>query len=680
MRNNYIVILLVLFCFSQSFGQNLVRGRSYKISPEPNYPKTASKSIESKVLTDGTLQKSIQPTFWTSGKSLGWTNKSEIIIDLDLGSNEKIGSVLINTANGENVGVYYPRNVFVFSSIDQKNYSYLGDLIDYNKTKTSNSTKSVNSLTLNNLNVSGRYLKFVVYPEKNYFFIDEIQVLKGSFSKSKSYSKTTAQKINSFLDGVKNNSKISLSTRNVSERKISSNSENPIQIQEVILNSDLNSSSVNSSNSNVTTINKASFLNNFNTVFLKISNNSNSQTIFTLKKSNNSASSILLYEVVSVKNSKVIDLFDALVPSNFSNTFTVEPNSDKFLVIKSRFNSSGNFKQNYLYSDNQKREFSITVNNKVIENRVESLNGINWSYFNYPQISNVRNLAITDLTNHGINAYSIPRDILSKFKSDKKSFRSYFNNIPTNSKILLFLNFAANNAKQIGGNKNNFLDPNWKKNFSIFILGVVNELNSLGYKNVLVYPYDEVKENEFKNFTLLMKWLRDDLKLKTYATVLSPSMVKVADYVDVVQLNRRVLNTASNRKSSSEKWIYDIFDYARDVNPIQYRKLAWEAYFYNAKGIGFWNYSQSNSNQNLISSSYSNGKGDYSVIYNSAKGGIIPSIRWESFYLGVQDYYKLKTLEKTKGKSWVNDLVSKVIKSNSKEQLEQYFNVLDENL
>jgi len=678
MRNFYIFILLVLFSLSHTYAQNLGKDKLYNISPTPNYPKTASRSIESKVLTDGVLQKSIQPTFWTSGKSLGWTNKSEIIIDLDLGKTNKIGSVLMNTANGENVGVYYPRNIFVFSSNDRKGYSYLGDLIELNKSLILSNSKSVTSLRINNVNISARYLKFVVYPQNNYFFTDEIQVNKGEFSKSKSYSNTSILNLHSFLDNVINKSKSSLRTRSVAIRESSANSQNPIKISEVILTSNLNSSTEVSSS--VTAISKTGFSKEFNTLFLKISNNSNSQAVFNLKNLKSNASDVRLYEVSTVRNSKVIDLYDALIVSNFSNTFNVEPNSDKFLVIKSKFNAPGNYQQSYLYSDNQKREFSVKVNTKVIDKGSESLNAINWSYFNYPQISNVRNSAIADLTNHGINTYSVPRDILSKFSSNKQGFRDYFKNIPTNSKILLFLNFAATNAKQIGGNKNSFLDPSWKKVFNTFIQGIVNELNSLGYKEVLIYPYDEVKENEFNNFTVLMKWLRQDLNLKTYATVLSPSMVKVSDYVDVVQLNRRVLNTASKSNSKSEKWIYDIFDYARDVSPIRYRKLAWEAYFYNAKGIGFWNYSQSNSTQNLISSSYSNGKGDYSVIYNSVKGDIVSSIRWESFYLGVQDYYKLKILEKTKGKTWVNNLVSKVLKSNNKEQLESYFNTLDENL
>src|SRR5690606_22565357 len=103
---------------------------------------------------------------------------------------------------------------------------------------------------------------------------------------------------------------------------------------------------------------------------------------------------------------------------------------------------------------------------------------------------------------------------------------------------------------------------------------------------------------------------------------------------------------------SGEKWLYEIFWYSRDVSPLEYRLLAWKAYYNEFTGIGFWNYSKTTLDQNFTNTRYFNGRQDHSVIYNAENGSLLSSFRWESFYLGMQDYLKLKYLEKVKGKSY----------------------------
>jgi hypothetical protein len=130
----------------------------------------------------------------------------------------------------------------------------------------------------------------------------------------------------------------------------------------------------------------------------------------------------------------------------------------------------------------------------------------------------------------------------------------------------------------------------------------------------------------------------------------------------------------------SEKWLYDIIGNSRDTDPIQYRLLSWRAYLYNLNGVGFWNYSQSPRGNNDFNQGYINGRQDYSVIYNDLKGNIMPSMRWESFYLGLVDYSKLKLLEKKKGRTFVTGLVISMLGDFSLKNRAEIFNSLNREL
>src|SRR5690606_18118488 len=95
-------------------------------------------------------------------------------------------------------------------------------------------------------------------------------------------------------------------------------------------------------------------------------------------------------------------------------------------------------------------KIKVVLNHSIVGDEPIELNGNSWVYFNYPQISKVKETAINDVQLHGINTFPLPRDILAKINGDIDGFREYMNGIPKKANILLFLNFSQENAKRIG--------------------------------------------------------------------------------------------------------------------------------------------------------------------------------------------------------------------------------------
>src|SRR5690606_27779532 len=108
--------------------------------------------------------------------------------------------------NGEDVGVYYAQNIYVFSSQDGSDYEYLGELIAENSNAIS-SERSIANLKLSKLNTVSRYIKFIILPRGNYFFVDEISIISGAYKKAKIYQSIKKNNLSTFVDEITNNQK-----------------------------------------------------------------------------------------------------------------------------------------------------------------------------------------------------------------------------------------------------------------------------------------------------------------------------------------------------------------------------------------------------------------------------------------------------------------------------------------
>ena len=120
-----ILFFFFVSCISSSNSQNIAYGKKYTFSEKPNYSLThGSDDLD---LTDG--KKKTGVGFWTDKTTVGWNNKQEIRIDLDLGDTYSISGFLINTARGQSADVEFPLSCLVFTSMDNNLFEYNGDLM-----------------------------------------------------------------------------------------------------------------------------------------------------------------------------------------------------------------------------------------------------------------------------------------------------------------------------------------------------------------------------------------------------------------------------------------------------------------------------------------------------------------------------------------------------------------------
>ena len=155
-------------------GPNIALGKKYTITPKPNYGYCTDDG-DAVQLTDGIYT---QGYFWTQKSTVGWSS-AICNITIDLGQHENICGASFNSAGGK-AGVTFPSAIVVFTSDDQKKWSFAGDLATLGTVKGAPAfdSYSIFRYATNDMKASGRYVKFIAQGVR-YLFVDEIEVYRG---------------------------------------------------------------------------------------------------------------------------------------------------------------------------------------------------------------------------------------------------------------------------------------------------------------------------------------------------------------------------------------------------------------------------------------------------------------------------------------------------------------------
>jgi hypothetical protein len=172
-----------------------------------------------------------------------------------------------------------------------------------------------------------------------------------------------------------------------------------------------------------------------------------------------------------------------------------------------------------------------------------------------------------------------------------------------------------------------------------------------GYEDWALYPIDEPVSADYQLLSELGTWIKSaDPKVRLYA---NPGRIADGDFrsgedlsaliklVDIWQPQTGVTADFLVEKLEGKPrwWIYQVGDApAKGILPLCYRKLAWDADRYGARGFGVWSFSDTGG-----TSAWSDLDGvrpDWALVYESP-GGVISSRRWEAFKAGIQDYQQL---------------------------------------
>ncbi|MCL4218102.1 MAG: hypothetical protein KJ052_14025, partial [Candidatus Hydrogenedentes bacterium] len=156
-------------------GENVALGKSYTLSPAPNY-RYCTEAGDMTQLTDGEY---VEGYFWTQPGTVGWANTNPAVIVLDLGEVQPIRGLSIHTAAGR-AGVSWPLAIEIFVADEAGKFHFIGDLVELSAAHDLPPAHeyATHRYWTDSLDTHGRYVGIAVNLQ-SFFFTDEIEVYAG---------------------------------------------------------------------------------------------------------------------------------------------------------------------------------------------------------------------------------------------------------------------------------------------------------------------------------------------------------------------------------------------------------------------------------------------------------------------------------------------------------------------
>jgi len=178
-------LLFLLVCNGKlvSARENLALRKSYTLSPKPNYHLCTDKSDVIQ-LTDGRTSGSQ----WTDKSTVGWQKAEPAVeIVIDLGMKSVIYEVRIHTVGGGFAEVEFPEYAAVLLSDDGREFRFAGLVSskDLENVQARGYRRVPRTMSVEDINAPGRYVKLVIRPKWRYVFFDEVEIFGESLSAAK---------------------------------------------------------------------------------------------------------------------------------------------------------------------------------------------------------------------------------------------------------------------------------------------------------------------------------------------------------------------------------------------------------------------------------------------------------------------------------------------------------------
>ena len=696
---------MCLIC-SGTWGQDLALHKPYTLSRSPNYIHSAPVS-DSTSLTDGIYTTGY---FWSQRTTVGW-QRMPVTITIDLGDVEPISSVTFNTVRSVIPHVFFPKNIYVFVSNDNKNFYYSGDAADCNDNVPGPYLVKKFSLRVDK---AARYVRLSVVPNGIFLFCDEIEVLKGdavSIQTTQLFPAEDLKKLEDSISSIEFNRKNlqqfvdTLSEKSGQERSKVRSLDDQLRNKNLSLQDlkrlkeqiGINYSERNKAISKLPyfiqkinpwgTIREFNLLNQSPVEALNykyfvpvngvqygsfvITNNSSSSEIFYFKLPSDEGGliSIELFEipfVPSVENTKVPD---PLI--SFKRSVSIPAGSTRMFLFRVVGKKAGSGIME-ISVNCQGKQTSLDIRATVFGTDLLSdkpLNANVWAYFTRPIIQDRKAEADADLVEHHINTIVIPPAVLPTFQTnDYTKFGNYLSNIKNVKNILLFMNYRSVQLRN-GYPRGQFLSAEWKSRFISWYQKLTGFIREEGFGNsqILLYPYDEVQsQNDIEDFSNLITWAKKAIPgIQFYATLANDAAVaKILPIIDIAQIQLGYKGLTMLPPHSCQVWVYSGSAPSRALSPYAfYRLMAWQAFENDYSGIGFWNYADEGVEKqlNFVTDALVYPTYSYSVIYDGPGKEIISTRRWEAFSLGIEDYSILEAYAEKYGIQNAKLLAAKVI-------------------
>jgi hypothetical protein len=569
----FLIMFVLLYCLqSASALENLALHKSYTFSPVPNYSLCTDK-LDTVQLTDGKKSGSL----WTSKETVGWRKVEPVVeIVVDLGQIYGIDEVRIFTVGGGFVDVEFPEFIAVLLSNDSKQYKFAGMV----SSKSIKNIRSVGNhgvsrtLSVQQINTTGRYVKLAIKPTGLNFFTDEIEIFGEPVPASKSYRNMDSLEAfvgyDKLLDRIDNQLQleddIAAARKALDKKNLSSDilysDQKFIELRNQIGRERANiyqkfykkpfvclpanpmdvvyEKEMPLKDNKTHQIDVKLWGNEYESAAFNIINCSENTLKMSVSISPltgpghqqiDSKDTFTVRRAIYVRASEAGSIADALVLQQRPFEITPGELQQIWLTIYNPSLGAGNYNCTIAVSADVNGTSmpveAIPVNLEVKEQRIpekSALQTCNWAYYDVAEASNMAD----DLRRHYTNVYVVPAQDLPflRFSSDKpgvvrKPDYTRLDNILKEYNytrvFMLGLNFNATQKDFGRFGSVQWMTPQWKETFNAWLKDLVNHLKErgVGYDRFVLYPFDESLCDDYYELAKIIK--AADPKIRLYA-------------------------------------------------------------------------------------------------------------------------------------------------------------------
>jgi len=384
-----------------------------------------------------------------------------------------------------------------------------------------------------------------------------------------------------------------------------------------------------------------------------------------------SAPSVKFYEVKSVVATNGKQVYDPLVPLGKSGKLSARAGIPVYLWIDFDLVALGPGQHRFevrLDGGGQSQSIpGVALISAYTGKGTKRLRAVNWAYLSDMPVFRNKSAAARDLVQHGINTFvAHPTEIPgvgldgSWIVKPESNFQHTVELAKQHGFLLLYMGWnEAKNPLGLNGN-NHTLGSVGKERLLRWVGKMSAYLSDQGVPldRWALYPVDEPNRHGLQLIKAVAQAIKEwnpavqvytDPSIHATPSITLSDLQDVESLVDYWQPNLLAVRGRTGdffKTLAKDWWIYgNPKSPAKLASPLHdYRMLAWWAWYYGARGVGFWSYSDTGG-----SSAWDDVDGrrpDWAVVYETAEG-VVSSRRWEAFREGLEDYVLLSGLKKS---------------------------------
>jgi len=620
------------------------------IWPTPNYPLTADKNDASQ-LVDGSI---VRFPSWTKQASVAWKDSSFIQIALrtsNIPTECRKVMVIVHAGQKPRAGVYVPRRLDFYSGDSRGELSHVGQNMVGHALDSNAGTQQLRTT----LELRGRMLVLAIHAGGRYTAIDEISLEGGEQCSSKQEHNGSLH-----LAEVRNDSTYRLKAALVKRHALPAPRDAPLRAVTLPPYSNKlqgeEAAELEGRSRDVFTGGTLAH------GLIRVSGGCDaSQYRVSYRVDPNAAITLAFYKVEPVLSFSGSVRYDPLTPLTQAE---IQCAKDTATFIWIAFESPSRRPLEATVSLNIEgaggQAVSVVYNFHKVrppDSPVATCcpRAVSWGYTIDQPIWQDGTAALRMMERAGINIHVVPPQILPPIVSPKlptplsvrkavREMEMVERAIP-DVQFLLFARFdqVISEAEDKGSDAKLEYLAKWA-------IRLASSLQSHGIPTSrwYLYPVDEPTSDDIALLLRIAEAVRSsDPTIRLYANPIDTRSQNISraqleslrKMFDKLQLNRPLAERFVTWLANNDAWYFENpRSPPKDAPPMFYRSLGIRAWLLNAKGVGFWSFSDTSSTSAW--DDFDGRRPDWAVVYEGAEGPR-SSRRWEAFARGLQDYESL---------------------------------------